>query len=605
MSNSILAKMAVQITANAAQFNTTLAQTNKRLDSFSHSVSSLGKTLIAGFGIYEIGRGIIDVTSQFQKFEAVLTNTLGDSSRAQKALRDIEAFAQNTPFQVDEVTAAYVRWANQGLDPTISRMGKLGDIASSLGAGFEQTAEAFKDLMVGQTKRIEEIGISAQQSNGKIQLSFKGVNIEIEKNAEGVQKALDVYSQLNGVLGTSDAVSKTLGGRISNLKDSWDQLLKTIGEGNSGILYDTVNIMTRLVQGLNFAGLQVRLFTKGVKGISDLDFEKLMNFGETESLKKISDVLKSITSQSNSDFFANINKNMKEFVSLLVKEGETQSDAIDLWVRYVKVRVKGTEADAEAAKQERLNAFNESVKAAKERYDAAVKETEAKNKLVLALRQEAIERSKNREIIEGRLKIEPPTVAGFDTSQINFKGDGSGNAIAGVQAAITKATLEANEAQKEQINIIMQQREAWASLGSQMSDVIAATIASGEPLLNSLARITSGVIDQLQQITLARMVADSSKFGIAGILAAAAGFGVVKGLFAKISRSGRGGGGGGGGVSGGGRGSYSSVNQASMSSILSTSNQQVVLVGGEIRVRGSDMYVALENARKERQRTGG
>ena len=55
------------------------------------------------------------------------------------------------------------------------------NLFASLGAGFEQTAEAFKDLAVGQTKRIEEIGISAQQANGKIQLSFKGVNIEVEK----------------------------------------------------------------------------------------------------------------------------------------------------------------------------------------------------------------------------------------------------------------------------------------------------------------------------------------------------------------------------------------------------------------------------------------
>lgn len=383
---SILAKMAVEISANTAQFNKSIAETNRKLDSFSKGVTGIGKTLVAGFGLYEIGRGIIDVTSQFQKFEAVLTNTLGDSSAAQKALRDIEAFAASTPFQVDEVTAAYVRWANQGLDPTIDRMGKLGDIASSLGAGFEQTAEAFKDLMVGQTKRIEEIGISATQSNGKIQLSFKGVNIEVEKNKEGVQKALDVYSQLNGVLGTSDAVSKTLGGRISNLKDSWDQLLKTLGEGNSGALFTTVTLMTRLIQGLNYAGVQGRIFTQGIKGLSDIDFEKLMNFGETESLKKISDVLKDITSQSNSDFFKNISGNMKEFVSLLVKEGETQEDALDIWNRYVDVRVKSTQLDRDKSKNESIKAVQDEIKAAKERFDLIQKEKQLQIEKDLALR---------------------------------------------------------------------------------------------------------------------------------------------------------------------------------------------------------------------------
>jgi phage tail tape-measure protein len=149
--NSILAKMQVVIDANTAQFNKSLSQSTSQFQKFSSNISTIGKSLVAGFGLLEIGRGVIEVTSQFEKFEAILTNTLGDSSKAQKALADIREFAQVTPFEVSEITAAYVRWANQGLNPTIDRMRKLGDVASSLGAGFEQTAEAVKDLMVGQT----------------------------------------------------------------------------------------------------------------------------------------------------------------------------------------------------------------------------------------------------------------------------------------------------------------------------------------------------------------------------------------------------------------------------------------------------------------------
>jgi phage tail tape-measure protein len=142
-SNSVLAKMAVIIDAQTAQFNKAMDQSSSRLNKFGSNVATVGKSLIAGFGLIEITRGVIDVTAEFEKFEAILTNTLGDSSKAQKALKDIREFAQETPFEVSEITAAYVRWANQGLNPTIDRMKKLGDVASSLGAGFEQTAEAF------------------------------------------------------------------------------------------------------------------------------------------------------------------------------------------------------------------------------------------------------------------------------------------------------------------------------------------------------------------------------------------------------------------------------------------------------------------------------
>ena len=264
MASNIVAQMQVLISAQTKGLNTALSQSTSALKTFEGAISKTN-TLLTSFGIglgaatvAKIAGDIINVTAQFEKFSAVLANTLGSDSAAQAALDEIRVFAQETPFEVSEITAAYVRWANQGLNPTIDKMTKLGDVASSLGAGFEQTAEAFKDLLVGQTKRIEEIGISAQQSNGKIQLSFKGVNLEIEKSVEGVTKALETYSQLNGVLGTSDQVSETLGGRISNLKDAYSNLLLTIGTGNGGALKDTVNI---LIQITNAATKVVGAFT--------------------------------------------------------------------------------------------------------------------------------------------------------------------------------------------------------------------------------------------------------------------------------------------------------------------------------------------------------
>lgn len=522
--NSILAKMAVEISANTAQFNKSLTQTNQKLDAFSRNISSISKTLVAGFGIYEIGSGIIEVTSKFQKFEAVLTNTLGDSSRAQKALRDIEAFAQNTPFQVDEVTAAYVRWANQGLDPTISRMGKLGDIASSLGAGFEQTAEAFKDLMVGQTKRIEEVGISATQTNGKIQLSFKGVNIEIEKNAEGVQKALDVYSQLNGVLGTSDAISKTLGGRISNLQDSWDLLLKTIGEANSGPLYATVNVLTRLTQGLSYMGLQAKISLKGLQSLSDIEFEKVFNFGETESLKKISDVLKEINDLNSNAFFKNIENNKKKFIELLTKEGESQENVLILWDKYVGMRLKAANAETDAfiAKQTKtIPAIKQETQAIKELTDAELIAIAAKKRL-------------------SNLEITGPTVAGFDMSSLTFERpqNNSAQSMATAQRALADAIAAANEKQREQIELNEKQIDSYSRLGLAIGTTVGNAISSNESFIESITKSTSFILranaKEIASWIAKKFAIDSATKGYPFAIAAlTAGIGTVSGLLGK------------------------------------------------------------------------
>src|SRR5512133_2258219 len=51
---------------------------------------------------------IASVRGEFQKYEAVLTNTRGSGSRAQDAMSMIQNFAAKTPFPVTELTNSFV-----------------------------------------------------------------------------------------------------------------------------------------------------------------------------------------------------------------------------------------------------------------------------------------------------------------------------------------------------------------------------------------------------------------------------------------------------------------------------------------------------------------
>ena len=110
-----------------------------------------------------LGSKIIDSTAKFQRFETVLTNTLGSNSKAKKALDDIVLFAATTPFQVDELTDSFIRFANRGINLTLEEMTKLGDIASSQGKSFNQLTEAILDAQTGEFERLKEFGISDQE----------------------------------------------------------------------------------------------------------------------------------------------------------------------------------------------------------------------------------------------------------------------------------------------------------------------------------------------------------------------------------------------------------------------------------------------------------
>lgn len=211
---------------------------------------------MAAYGIGSLLKNIagqvISVRAEFEKMGAVLTNTLGSKSAANKALADIKEFAASTPFQVTELTSAFVKLSNQGFVPTIDSLRSLGDIAASQGKTFDQLTEAMIDASGAfEFERLKEFGIRAQKEGDKIIFTFKGQKTAIEANSEAIRNYILTLGKAQGVEGSMAAISKTSGGQISNLKDSWDSLLNTIGTKTGGATSLGIKGIKSLTDGLN------------------------------------------------------------------------------------------------------------------------------------------------------------------------------------------------------------------------------------------------------------------------------------------------------------------------------------------------------------------
>ena len=115
---------------------------------------SIGGALSVG-AFVSFGKEVLAVTAEFEKFGAVLGNTLGSNALAKLKLKEIQDFAAKTPFGVNELTASFVKLANQGFKPTGDDMRKLGDLASSTGKSFDQLAEAILDAKTGEFERLK------------------------------------------------------------------------------------------------------------------------------------------------------------------------------------------------------------------------------------------------------------------------------------------------------------------------------------------------------------------------------------------------------------------------------------------------------------------
>jgi len=200
--------------------------------------------VLAAAQLKDIAMHVIDVTSQFQRLEAILTNTLGSSSAAQRALADIQRLAAKTPFSVIELTENFIKLANRGVKPTMDQMTRLGDVAATLGKPFEQVVEAILDI--NNPERWKEIGLRAETAGNKMKLSFRDTTVEVDRTVQGVTNAVAQIGELEGVSGSMEAISGTLGGKISNLGDTLDRLSNIIGQKAAPYLGELIDYFNNL-----------------------------------------------------------------------------------------------------------------------------------------------------------------------------------------------------------------------------------------------------------------------------------------------------------------------------------------------------------------------
>jgi hypothetical protein len=241
---------------NSKATQESIDKNTKQLGAYDKALTNIGSLMAGAFAVSSVvslGKQVIDITAKFQKFEAVLTNTLGSKSEAQKALSMIKNFAASTPFAVDELTDSFVKLANQGFKPTQQEMRKLGDLAASQGKSFNQLTEAIIDAQTGEFERLKEFGIRASKEGDKVRFTFKGVQTQADFTNDSIRNYILSLGDLQGVSGGMAAISQTLGGQISNLGDAWDSLLNTLGSGNSSVLSGTVSLLADMVKGIEDA----------------------------------------------------------------------------------------------------------------------------------------------------------------------------------------------------------------------------------------------------------------------------------------------------------------------------------------------------------------
>lgn len=221
--------------------------------SMEKSVDTLKRTFAGLAGAFSIGfitKQVLEAQRSFDKLNAGLITATGSTENAAQAFKALQAFAATTPFSLEEATTAFIKMRNMGLDPSERALRSYGNTSAAMGKSLEQMIEAVADAATGEFERLKEFGIKAKVEGDKVALTFQGNTTSIGNSSKEIEQYLQRIGEVE--FGGGMALrAATLDGAISNLGDTWQQVMLTIaqsgfgGDARQGVL-DLSNALTDL-----------------------------------------------------------------------------------------------------------------------------------------------------------------------------------------------------------------------------------------------------------------------------------------------------------------------------------------------------------------------
>lgn len=332
-----------EVNARQRELRGSTSQTTGIFGQLKEILPTLGIGALVG-GLVSLGKQMFSVREEFQKYEAILKNTLGSEEAGRQSLSMLSEAAAELPISLKEATESYIKLVNRGINPSKAEMIKLTDIAMSQGKSLNQFVEAELDAMTGEYERLKEFGIRASKEGDKVTFMFKNQKTVVQNNEEAIQKYLLSLGELPGVAGSSAAVMQTLEGKVSNLGDSWDRMLNNMGKGTQGILNTVIGWLGNLVEVWANTFLSMDQIRQDV-----MDKQNASNM--ENALKEIDGITQS-----------------------LVKNGIDQKTAHDKAVKYYADSIN---VSLEAAKEDLKTATNANKQKLKDRIETLSKEQTA------------------------------------------------------------------------------------------------------------------------------------------------------------------------------------------------------------------------------------
>lgn len=260
MMSSSLGKISSQVD----MLDSRIRHTNTSASNFGSLFKSAIPFVAGAFAVDKVvgfGKGVVDALSNFESFQASLSTMLGGNQQQVTQLTEqLQRFATTTPFELTEIQDATRKLLafGVGADDIEKSLRSIGDISSGIGAPISEIAEIYGKAKVQGRLFGEDInqltgrGIPIIQELAK---QFGVTDSEVKKLVEegkvgfpNIEKAFaNMTAQGGKFFNLMDAQSKTTGGQISNLSDSFNNLKLKIGIELKPIIHSIIDGLSSFI----------------------------------------------------------------------------------------------------------------------------------------------------------------------------------------------------------------------------------------------------------------------------------------------------------------------------------------------------------------------
>jgi len=628
MAETVLAKMAVEISANAANFTKQLSQTQSKLNSFTSGLSSMAKTVGIAFGVQQVASFAFEVAKLAGEAEGVKA-AFDRLPNATKLMTQLKEATAGTVSEL-ELMKRTVQATNFGI--SLEALPKLLEFAAIRAQQTGQSVDYLVDSIVTGIGRkspliLDNLGISAvalKEKMGGVALA----TASIAEVSEAVGKiAEDELTKMGGF-------SENTATKVARLTASWENFKVSLGKSSFvGALSDategflnffnsllggqaSVDQMKEgldfLIKGLNSGELNAETYATAFKEagvVADRLGIKLIKL--TDEATGLSKVLVDTTSKIQTIAGPATQQQITTLDSLQakIKDLNDQFEETNV-VDQQKLANIGAEIIATNAQIKKL----EELRKAREKSDLKPDTVNAYQEAIAKLNKEIENTNVND---TSRLRILSAQVAGYqeaiksvdrlkqsfqdlsatvvtppDTASL-FKGIDSETVAARFEAGLAKmaASAQTHTAKIQQAFIDLGPliANSLAGIGEALGNAIAGVGNFGEDILKTVATFGK----QLGEILIAQGVALlAAKFALKNpYTAIAAGVALVaisSALSSSISKAHS--------SSIGGPGATTATRSGGGDSISSSATTaQDVKVSGSVQVRGQDMWILFKN----------